>query len=86
MEYQRTKTVSSPNKTKIRKQLTEKVDDFDKYGIRRKVHQFWHDRDTPTLDKILVSVNKDNGLPNFFSNIIIQIVEIYGFRIYEARS
>ncbi|KAE9543695.1 hypothetical protein AGLY_002091 [Aphis glycines] len=84
LEYQRTKTVSSPNKTKVRKQLTEKVDDFDKYGIRRKVHQFWHDRDTPTLDKILVSVNKDNGLPNFSRTSLFRLLKSMDF-VYMKR-
>ncbi|KAF0749684.1 DDE 3 domain-containing protein, partial [Aphis craccivora] len=80
LEYQRTKTVSSPNKTKVRIQLSEKVDDFDKYGIRRKVHQFWHDRDTPTLDKILVSVNEDNGLPNFSRTSLFRLLKSMDFR------
>ncbi|XP_060846254.1 uncharacterized protein LOC132925915 [Rhopalosiphum padi] len=84
LEYQRTKTVSSPNKTKVRKQLTEKVDEFDKYGIRRKVHQFWHDRDTPTLDKILVSVNEDNGLPNFSRTSLFRLLKSMDF-VYMKR-
>ncbi|XP_025192636.1 uncharacterized protein LOC112592697 [Melanaphis sacchari] len=84
LEYQRTKTVSSPNKTKVRKQLTEKVDEFDKYGIRRKVHQFWHDRDTPTLDKILVSVNEDKGLPNFSRTSLFRLLKSMDF-VYMKR-
>lgn len=40
LQYRRTKTVCSPNKTKIRKTIFEKIDEFDKYAIRRLVHQF----------------------------------------------
>jgi len=64
LEYQRTKTVSSPNKTKIRVKISDKVEVFDKYAIMRKVHQFWHNREMPTLDKILVAVNEEADLPN----------------------
>jgi len=70
--------------TKVRKQLTEKVDDFDKYGIRRKVHQFWHDRDTHTLDKILVPVNEDNGLPNFSRTSLFRLLKSMDF-VYMKR-
>lgn len=36
-QYRENKTVSSPNKTKIFKNVTDKVDDLDKYAIRRKI-------------------------------------------------
>jgi len=59
LEYQQTKTVSSPNKKKIRKKIEEKIDEFDKYAIRKKVHQFWQNHDVPTLDKILIAINEE---------------------------
>lgn len=65
LEYKRNKTVSSPNKTKKFKNVKDKVDDFDKYAIRRKVHQFWFNRELPTLDKVLTVINEDEDLPNF---------------------
>jgi len=40
-EYKKSKTVSSPNKTKIRSTFKEKVDDFERNAIRRKIHNFW---------------------------------------------
>ncbi|XP_060846443.1 uncharacterized protein LOC132926121 [Rhopalosiphum padi] len=46
LEYKRTKTISSPNKTKIFKSIKDKVDEFDKYAIRRKIHQFWFRHET----------------------------------------
>lgn len=64
-EYKRTKTVQSPNKTKIRASFREKVDDFERDAIRRKVHEFWFRGEIPTLNKILTAVNEDPGLPTF---------------------
>jgi len=37
-EYRNKGSVSSPNKTKVRPTVTEKVDDFDQDAIRKKVH------------------------------------------------
>ncbi|XP_050065887.1 uncharacterized protein LOC126554940 [Aphis gossypii] len=64
-EYRNKGSVSSPNKTKVQPTVTEKVEDFDL--IRKKVHEFWHRREIPTLKKILTAVNKDT---KFFRNII----------------
>lgn len=84
LEYQRTKTVSLPNKTKVRKTVHEKIDDFDKYAIRRKIHQFWHNRDLPTLDKALVAVNEDEDLPNFSRTSLYRLLKSMDF-VYVKR-
>ncbi|KAL4126490.1 hypothetical protein QTP88_010712 [Uroleucon formosanum] len=39
-EYRNFKTVSSFNRTNIFKNVTDKVDDFDKEAIRKQIHQF----------------------------------------------
>lgn len=64
-KYRNKGSVSSPNKTKIRPTVTEKVDDFDQNAIRQKVHEFWHRQEIPTLKKILTAVNEDSTLPDF---------------------
>lgn len=84
LEYQRTKTVSSPNKTKIRIKIDEKVDEFDKCAVRRKVHQFWHNRDLPTLDKLLFAINKDKDLPNFSRSSLYRLMKSMDF-VYVKR-
>ncbi|CAI6375500.1 unnamed protein product [Macrosiphum euphorbiae] len=61
-EYKKKKTVSSPSKTKIRATFKEKVDDFERDAIRRKVHEFWFRKQLPTLNKILIAVNEDPDL------------------------
>ncbi|CAI6358016.1 unnamed protein product [Macrosiphum euphorbiae] len=64
-EYRNKKSVTSPNKTKIRPKVTDKVDEFDQNAIRQKVHQFWHNHQIPTLNKISTAVNEDDSLPRF---------------------
>jgi len=77
-EYRNSKTVSSPNRTKIFKNVTDKVDDFDK-EIRRKVHQFWVNRKLPNLKKILNVVTNDDTLPNFSITTLWRLLKSMGF-------
>lgn len=63
-EYKKEGTVSSPNKKKLRFTILDKVDDFDKNAIRRKIHSFWLNREVPTVTKMLVAINEDETLPN----------------------
>jgi len=79
LEYKRTKTISSPNKTKIFKSIKDKVDEFDKYAIRRKIHQFWFRRELPTLDKILCVINEDVDLPNFSRSSLHRLLGFMDF-------
>jgi len=78
-EYRNKGTVSSPNKTKVRPTVTEKVDDFDQDAIRKKVHEFWHRREIPTLKKILTAVNKDTTLPNFSETSLRRLLKHLNF-------
>ncbi|KAL4143894.1 hypothetical protein QTP88_006148 [Uroleucon formosanum] len=64
-DYKNVGVLKSPNKTKIRAKIIDKIDDFEKNAVRSKVHNFWFQRQIPTIDKILVSVNEDPDLPNF---------------------
>lgn len=78
-KYKTTKTVSSPNKTKIRATFKEKVDDFERNAIRRKIHSFWFKKEIPTLDKILVAVNEDPDLPTFKRSTLHLLVRDLNF-------
>ncbi|CAI6369665.1 unnamed protein product [Macrosiphum euphorbiae] len=79
LEYKRSKTISSPNRTKKFINVKDKVDDFDKYAIRRKIHKFWCDREFPTLDKILQVVNEDEDLPDFSRTSMYRLVKSMDF-------
>ncbi|CAI6374522.1 unnamed protein product [Macrosiphum euphorbiae] len=79
-EYRNSKTVSSPNRKKIFKNVTDKVDDFDKEAIRRKVHQFWVNRELPNLKKILNVVTNDDTLPKFSNTTLWRLLKSMGFR------
>ncbi|CAI6371101.1 unnamed protein product [Macrosiphum euphorbiae] len=70
-EYKNKKTVSSPNKSKIRATYKQKVDDFERDAIRRKVHEFWFRKQLPTLDKILTAVNEDPDLNTYKRDDIV---------------
>ena len=52
-EYKKSRAVKSPNKKKVRTNIHDKIDNFDKNAIRQKIHQFWFRRELPTLNKIV---------------------------------
>lgn len=47
-EYENFKTISSPNRKKIRDTVFTKIYDFEKNGIRS-VHSFWFEKQIPTF-------------------------------------
>jgi len=83
-EYRESKTVSSPNKVRIHKNVTSKTDDFDKHAIRRKIHNLWLNRELPTLDKILLTVNDDESLPSFSRATLHRLLKSMDF-VYTKR-
>lgn len=78
-EYKRSHTVTSPNKTKHRPTFKEKVDECDKTAIRRKVHEFYFNKDLPTLNKLLQAVNNDENLPNFKQTTFYSLLKELNF-------
>lgn len=63
-EYKKEGTVSSPNKRKVRSTILQKVEEFDKNAIRQKIHNFWKNREVPTVPQMLIAINEDDSLPN----------------------
>jgi len=78
-EYKAKGTVSLPNKKKVRKTVIDKTEDFDQNAIRQKVHNFWFNRQIPTLNKIVVAVNEDESLPNFSKTSLRRILKHLNF-------
>jgi len=78
-EYRNKGIVTSPNKTKIRPKVTDKIDEFNQNAIRQKVHQFWHNREIPTLNKMLTVINEDDSLPNFSKMSLYRILNHLNF-------
>ncbi|XP_050420426.1 uncharacterized protein LOC126833253 [Adelges cooleyi] len=86
LEYEKYKTVSSPNRKKNRDSINAKIDEFDKYAIRRIIHGFWFEKQFPTLDKILSRINSTEGLPKFTRSSLYLLLRNYmGFE-YVKRS
>lgn len=79
VQYRNNKTVLSPNKTKMFKNITSKIDDFNQYAIRRKIHQFWINRELPTLDKMLTVINEDDTLPSFSRSSLYRLLKSMEF-------
>lgn len=84
-EYKAKGIVSSPNKKKIRKTVIDKTEDFDKNAIIQKVHNFWFNRQIPTLNKILVAVNDDDNLPNFSKTSLRRILKHLNFEYIKKK-
>ncbi|CAI6358386.1 unnamed protein product [Macrosiphum euphorbiae] len=63
-EYKNLGTVSSPSKKRLKLTIIKKIDEFDKNAIRQKIHQFWRNREVPTIKKMLTAINEDETLPN----------------------
>jgi len=50
-EYKKEGTVTSPNKTRVKPTILQKVDEFDKNAIRQKIHDFWRKREVQQYKK-----------------------------------
>lgn len=62
--------MKSSNKTKI----TEKINEFDKTAIRRKVHSFYLNGKLPTIDNVLLAVNDDDDFRNMSRSSIYRVL------------
>lgn len=63
-EYNNTKCLTSLNRKRLKLGVLDKIDEFDKTAIRKKIHSFWLNRQLPTMSKILAAINEDTALPN----------------------
>lgn len=85
LEYERTGNVTSPNKKKPRITCNQKVDECDRNAIRRKVHEFYMNKELPTLPKVLRAVNNDENLPNFKRTNFWKLLEDLNFVFISRR-
>lgn len=79
-EYEKHGIVTSANRTKIRIQLQDKFDEFEKNAIRQKVHSFFLNQELPTLDKLLAAINEDEDLPNIKRSSLHKLLKILNFK------
>ncbi|XP_060878988.1 uncharacterized protein LOC132951224 isoform X2 [Metopolophium dirhodum] len=78
-EYKNTGECKSPNKTKIRPTIIDKIDDFNKNAIRQKIHGFWLRNEIPTTKKIVQAINDDPDLPNLPSTSLRRVLKELNF-------
>lgn len=79
-EYKTTHELHSPKKTKRRETIIDKIDDFDRNAIRKKVHEFYFRNELPTIDKVLKVVNEDDDLPNFSRSSLYRLLKHLNFK------
>lgn len=71
---------STPSKNRRKSSICERLDDFTKTAIKRKVHELFFRNELPTINKVLKSVNDDNDLPNFSRATFHRILKYLQFR------
>lgn len=84
-EYNSTKTVTSPSKTRNKPSFKDKFDDIQLNTVRRHVHSFWFNKTIPTLDKILQLVKDDDSLPDISRMNLQRLMKFMDF-VYTKRS
>ncbi|XP_060849072.1 uncharacterized protein LOC132928436 [Rhopalosiphum padi] len=85
-EYKNQGTITSPNKKKIRPTIIEKIDEFDKNAIRQKIHNFWRNREVPTVDKMLIAINEDETLPNIKRSSFQKVLKDLQFQYVKKKT
>nr|XP_026497844.1 uncharacterized protein LOC113401968 [Vanessa tameamea] len=71
---------SSPKKKRPRPTADQKIDEFTKCALRRKVYFYYSNNENPTLDKILSKINEDVDLPIFSRTTLHRILKALGFK------
>lgn len=72
--------LKSPENKKKRPCAFDKIDNFTKCAIRRKVHEFFFKNEQPTVEKILCAVNEDSDLPSFKRTTFYGVLKQLGFK------
>jgi hypothetical protein len=76
-----TQHMRQPPKVYHRKRsVLDNVDNETKSAIRGVVHSFFTRNEPPTVDKILVTVNENEDLPNFKKTTFKTLLKEIGFR------
>lgn len=79
-DYKEHGEISPPVITKPRPTFSDKIDDFTKSAIRRRVHAFFIKGELPTVKKVLTDINEDDTLPNFKRTTFQKILKHLKFK------
>ncbi|XP_051158574.1 uncharacterized protein LOC127279959 [Leptopilina boulardi] len=83
-EYEQSGTVISPNRTKSRPKIIQKLDELQKTLIRRKVHAFYVNKELPTLDKLKAVLDDEEEFPKLCRSSIHSVLKELKFT-YQKR-
>lgn len=61
------------------------LDGFTIVAIRQKVHDFFRRNESPTVEKVLAEINKDNSLPNFKRVSLYRLFKDLGFQYVRGK-
>lgn len=84
-DYKNSKCVKSPNRKRNKPGVVDKIDDFDKNAIRRKVHTFWLNKELPTLQNILSAINEDDSVPNLKETSLRIVLKSLNFKFTKQK-
>ncbi|CAK1548228.1 unnamed protein product [Leptosia nina] len=79
-EYKVTGKVTTPNRSKPKYDIVGTLDDFILSAIRRKVNEFYLNKEHPTLDQITHAINNDDSLPSFSRSTVYKILKKLNFK------
>ncbi|CAH2102128.1 unnamed protein product [Euphydryas editha] len=85
-DYKENSQITPPIIEKNRPTFSDKIDDFTKSAIRRKVHSFFIKGELPTLKKVLNDINEDDTLPNFKRTTFYKILKHLKFKYIKRQS
>ncbi|XP_060841781.1 uncharacterized protein LOC132922329 [Rhopalosiphum padi] len=87
-EYRESKKighVKSPDRKRNRPIIDDKIDEFNKIAIRKKIHAFWLKREIPTLPKILQVIKNDPDLPNISQSHFYRVLKELNFKFTKRK-
>lgn len=86
-EYKTKGTISSLSKiTRIRKNTFDKMDDFDKSAIRRKLHDLQLKNEAIKLKKVFKAINDDTKLPNLKKTTMWRVLKDLNFEFMNTKN
>lgn len=85
-EYKKNGTITSLSKiTRIRKNTFDKMDDFDKSAIRRKLHDLQLNSKAKNLLKVHKAINDDPKLPNLKKTTMYRVLKDLNFEFTNTK-
>lgn len=80
-EHKETGLLSPPKKIPGRASVVGQINEQTKVALRHIVHSYFKRNELPTLNKLLVAVQRDDNIPTFSRSTLYKILKQIGFRL-----